>query len=364
MHRLEEFIQRILAEEEGWSDLHLKSGDHPRVRSSDMQVEPRVSWTLSDEDIAALMDQHAPFPETKSWQDALMEGGGNIDFALTMKSTRFRANLFRHGGGKLGLVLRRINDAIPPIEALGLPEVIGEIIGTTRSGLILVTGETGSGKSTSLASIVQRLNETQAMHIVTLEDPVEYRFKDERSSITQREIGPGKDADTFATALRAALRQDPDIIMVGEMRDRETASIALEAAQTGHLVLGTLHTRSAAQTVERFIALFETEAQPRARSDLSTVLRAVISQVLLPRTGGGRVLGYEVMVNARGVGSVIRQGKTEQLNNEIQQGRRYGMNLLNECLRDLVQKGEVERDVALKHSYAPEDLSVMLGGRA
>ena len=361
-NRLKHFILDVLHNEEGWSDLHLKEGDYPRVRGSDMTVAPRADWTITSKDIYELLDPDPQSPFREEWEKTLEEGGGNTDFALVFDNTRFRVNLFHYKGRRLGLVMRKINNSIPALETLGLPPSLADLVDEVRSGMILVTGETGSGKSTTLAAMIQRLNETHAMHIVTLEDPAEYQFENALSTITQREIGPGKDADNFATALRAALRQDPDIIMVGEMRDRETATIALEAAQTGHLVLATMHTRSAAETIERFIAVFEAEVQGRARADLASVLRAVISQSLMPSKGGGRALGYEVLINTRGIPPIIRDGKTQQIPNEMLQGKKYGMNLLNERLHDLVIDGKIERIQAYKHAYDHEGLHKMLAG--
>lgn len=365
---IEKTIQHLLEREQGWSDVHIRQGHpiHYRDQAMDIiPVEPEGAQTaVTEQMVEDFMDSRNVFRDTEGgWRRELQKGGGNLDLAVVVGTARFRVNLFRHNGGHYGLVMRLINEMIPSIDTLGLPEQVVEKILGLRSGIVLITGETGSGKTTTLAAVIQRLNQTKSKHILTLEDPVEFRFVPDKAVITQREIGEGKDARTFAGALRAALRQDPDIIMVGEMRDRETTSIALEAAQTGHLVLATMHTRSAADTIERFVAIFETEAQNHVRHSLASVLRIVISQSLIPTVDRKRALACEIMTGYKGVPPLIREGKTQQLNNVISQSKEYGMILLNNWLRDLVQAGRITQESALAHAYDVDNLKEVLGIR-
>ena len=246
---------------------------------------------------------------------------GDIDFALVSDGVRFRASGLKTMSG-WALVLRVIVTEIPNIEALGLPPAVHQVLELT-SGLVLVTGATGSGKSTSLAAMIDKINRTRSEHIITVEDPIEFVHKPIKSVISQREVG--KDTKSFASALKGALRQDPDIILMGEMRDYETVSMGMTAAETGHLVFGTLHTNGAAETVNRIVDVFPPEEQAKARSQLSQSLRLVMTQQLLKRKGGGRVGCFEVMVNTPAVANLIREDKIVQIPNVMQTGAQHGM---------------------------------------
>jgi twitching motility protein PilT len=246
---------------------------------------------------------------------------GDIDFALVSDGVRFRASGLKTMSG-WALVLRVIVTEIPNIDNLGLPPAVHQVLELT-SGLVLVTGATGSGKSTSLAAMIDKINRTRSEHIITVEDPIEFVHKPLKSVISQREVG--KDTKSFASALKGALRQDPDIILMGEMRDYETVSMGMTAAETGHLVFGTLHTNGAAETVNRIVDVFPPEEQAKARSQLSQSLRLVMTQQLLKRKGGGRVGCFEVMVNTPAVANLIREDKIVQIPNVMQTGAQHGM---------------------------------------
>jgi twitching motility protein PilT len=269
---------------------------------------------------------------------------GEYDCAYTVPGlSRFRVNIFRQRG-TVSLALRTIPFGIPPFDSLGLPEVTREILRRPQ-GLVLVTGPTGSGKSTTLAAMVDEINRTMQKHVITLEDPIEYLHAHRQSIVVQREVG--LDTKSFATGLRAALREDPDVILVGEMRDLETISTAMTAAETGHLVLATLHTPDAAQTIDRIIDAFSPSQQVQIRYQLASVLVAVYAQRLLPhRSGRGRVAAFEVLVNVPAVANLIRTEKVHQLKSVMQTGARYGMRTLEQDLNRLVAEGKVRREEA------------------
>jgi len=267
----------------------------------------------------------------------------DLDLAYaTQDGVRYRVNVFQQRGST-GMVMRLIPPDVPPFEKLNLPKKVLQLADEER-GLVLVTGITGSGKSTTLAAMVDYINTQRACHIITVEDPVEYAFKDRRSVINQREVG--FDTMSFAKALRAALRQDPDVVLVGEMRDLETIRLALTAAETGHLVFGTLHTSSAAKTIDRIVDVFPAAEKEMVRSMLSESLRAVISQALLKKNGGGRVAAHEIMIGTPAIRNLIREGKIAQMYSAIQTGQAFGMQTLDQCLTELVQRGIVSRDEA------------------
>ena len=269
--------------------------------------------------------------------------------------SRFRVNIFRQQGN-IGAVMRVIPYKIRTIEELGLPPVVNEISMIPR-GLVLVTGPTGSGKSTSLASMINAINLTKPGHIVTIEDPIEYVHQDKMSAINQREVGV--DTKSFAAALKHVMRQNPDVILVGEMRDLETIQLAITAAETGHLVFGTLHTTDAPQTIDRIIDVFEPEAQQQIRMQLSTVLQAVISQTLLMKKGGkGRVAAFEIMRCTSAIRTLIRDGKTYQIYTDIQTGQQFGMQTLDTSLMQLVSSGQIEYEDALSRCSNPMEFQV------
>jgi twitching motility protein PilT len=270
---------------------------------------------------------------------------------------RFRVNVFKQRG-TMAAAIRLVASKIPNPEDLGLPSSVIELSKKTR-GLILVTGPTGSGKSTTLASLINLINHERADHILTLEDPIEYLHRHHKSIVNQREIG--HDSQSYANALRAALRQDPDVILVGEMRDLETISIAITAAETGHLVLSTLHTVGAAKTIDRIIDVFPPSQQQQIRIQMSTVLQAVISQQLLPRRDkSGRVAAIEVMIANPAIRNLIREGKTHQITSSIQTGLKFGMQTMDGALADLYRKGIITREDAMTYAVDQEMLSKLL----
>jgi twitching motility protein PilT len=286
----------------------------------------------------------------------------DVDLAYgTPDGVRYRVNLFQQRG-MVGMVLRLIPPEVPPFERLNLPEIVLQLADNER-GLVLVTGVTGSGKSTTLAAMVDYVNQRKAFHIVTVEDPIEYTFRDKRSVINQREVG--FDTRSFSRALRAALRQDPDVILVGEMRDIETTEIAITAAETGHLVLSTLHTVDATETVNRIISMYPTHQQTQARLTLAAALRGVISQRLLPRADGkGMVPALEVLVNTERVRELIEDPhRTREISDAIAQGRHpYGMIAFDQCLADLCKAKLVTYEEAVKNSSSPSDFALLFRG--
>lgn len=336
-------IQEIMlkAVEMNASDLHITVGVPCTVR-----VHGKLLYL--DDDIVTPQDSESMAREITNehqWQE--LNTKGEVDFSYSLPGIqRFRVNAYKQRN-TFSIALRLINTEIPDIETLGLPLVIREIA-QKSSGLILVTGPTGSGKSTTLASMIEIINQTKSRVIITLEDPIEYLFKHKRSIINQREIGT--DTLSFANALRACLRQDPDVILVGEMRDFETISIALTAAETGHLVLSTLHTLGAAATINRIIDVFPPNQQQQVRYQLSMTLQAVISQQLLTRIDGNeRVVAAEVMLANAAVRNLIRESKVHQLNNVIQTNAAMGMRTMDDALMDLYKNGLITRDDAIEH---------------
>ena len=287
-----------------------------------------------------------------------VNSGEDLDIGVMLPDgTRIRANIY-HQRNNLAASIRILQQVIPSFEELGLPSVVKDLAEMPR-GLVLVTGPTGSGKSTTLASMVDYINKNHARHVMTIEDPIEYVYPHNQAMIHQREVG--KDAKSFASALRSALREDPDVILVGEMRDYETISAAVAAAETGHLVLSTLHTTSAAQTVERIIDACPLEGQNQMRSQFANVIRGVIPQQLIPTANGaGRVIATEVMIANFAISNLIRENKTIQIPSLLQSGRREGMHTLNDDLVRLVQDDKITRDAALKVSDDPGSLEKMI----
>ena len=318
------------------SDLHLSSGV-PAMLRVDGDLMPLSDDVLTHEDIhAALMTIMS------STQQANFKRNLECDFSLNIADvSRFRVNVFQQTRG-VSAVFRVIPHHMPSLEKLNAPVIFSQLIQSPR-GLVLVTGPTGSGKSTTLAAMLHALNLSQSKHIVTLEDPIEFVHIPQQCLIQQREVGTH--THSFANALRAALREDPDVILVGELRDLETIRLAITAAETGHLVLGTLHTSSAAKTINRIVDVFPAEEKDMVRSMLSESLNAVISQVLCKRKdGAGRVAAYEVMVGTTAVRNLIREGKVAQLYSAIQTGRGVGMQTLDQSLAALVQQGLIDAE--------------------
>lgn len=334
-----------LVERKG-SDLHLKVGQPPVFRIHGSLT--RTEWPpLSLAQVNALMDEIID-PKRRE----RLEKNRELDMAHSVPGlARFRVNIF-YQKDQVGAVIRVIPINIKSIADLGLPEVTNKFAELTR-GLVLVTGPTGSGKSTSLAAIIDKINSTRKVHIITIEDPVEFLHQDKIAAINQRELGA--DTVSFASALKHVMRQNPDVILVGELRDLETISLALAAAETGPLVFATLHTTDSAQTIDRIVDVFPPENQPQVRMQLANSLRAVLSQTLLPNIAGGRVAAFEVLVSHSGVKNLIREGKTHQIYNLIQTGGNYGMQLLDQDLKRLLQEKIVTFDDAIGKASNPVD---------
>jgi twitching motility protein PilT len=350
-------LLRIVVER-GASDLHLKAGTPAVLRIHGKLVRYGESnpLALTPEEIREAFE-HVTTKDQQEEFDRKRE----LDFAYSLPGlARFRVNTALQRG-TISLVFRQVNWRIPALEELGLPEVCKTLV-MKPDGLILVTGPTGSGKSTSLAAMLDYLNGREARRVVTVEDPIEYLFKDKECFITQRELGA--DTDSFAIALKHVLRQDPDVILVGEMRDLETIATALTAAETGHLVFATLHTPSAPQSIDRIIDVFPPHQQDQIRTQLSTTLQAVLYQTLIPRANGnGRVPAVEVMIATSAIRNLIREGKTYQMANVIQTGSQYGMQTLNQALKDLYQKDLITLEEALTKSSNPQELREWIGDR-
>jgi twitching motility protein PilT len=316
------------------SDLHLAAGLEPRIRVHG-SLEPVAGWpVLSDPDLLDLLREIA---SEAQWRE--YAGCGDLDFAYGLEGVaRFRANFLRQENGG-GAVFRIIPEKIVPLEELNLPKAI-DTLAHLQQGLVLVTGPTGSGKSTTLAAIIDKINTTYQKHIVTIEDPVEFVHQNKRSVFSQREVGT--DTESFGTALRAAIRQDADVILVGEMRDLETISLAVTAAEMGALVFGTLHTNGAANTVDRLIDAFPAEEQSQIRTTLAESLSGVVSQLLLKTADGkGRCAVNEILLKTSGLANVIREGNTPMITSIIQGGRSQGMQLMDDALMVLVEQKRI-----------------------
>jgi twitching motility protein PilT len=326
------------------SDLHCQVGQPPTLRISGSMV-PIEGPNLAPLDTEKLVLSIAP---DNHIQNLKLNGGSDFGFAYLDKA-RFRVSILK-SKGNFGLVLRQIPNRMFGLREIGLPDRIKELLYRPR-GLILVTGPTGSGKSTTLASMVNYINENRDGHIITIEDPIEYYHAHKQCIVTQREIGV--DVPSFSEAIRRALRQDPDIILVGEMRDLETIEAAISAAETGHLVFGTLHTNSAAKTIDRIVDAFPANMKEMIRTQLASSIVAVISQVLCKKTGGGRIAGYEIMINTTSIASLIRENKTFRITSDIQTGANLGMITMDTHLMSLVNREMVSPDEALEKAQDP-----------
>ncbi|MDO4314212.1 MAG: type IV pilus twitching motility protein PilT [Oscillospiraceae bacterium] len=327
------------------SDIHLTVGEPPIFRLDGILTNIGDTALTEEETSACVQELAAP--------EFLAEfrTNGEADFAVTYRGmVRMRCNIFRQRG-QTALALRLLPLCIPSSEELCLPPVVVDQADKPR-GLVLVTGPTGSGKSSTLAALLDHINHTQRRHIITLEAPIEYLHTGDQCIINQREVGA--DTRSFAAGLRAALRQDPDVILVGEMRDLETISTAITAAETGHLVFGTLHTKGAANTIDRIIDSFPAEQQNQIRIQLADVLECAVGQTLLPKVGGGRRAVFEIMVVTPAIRSMILQSKTFQITSAIQTGRRYGMQLLDDALEELVDRHEITLETALAAANEPD----------
>jgi twitching motility protein PilT len=333
------------------SDLHITVGQPPVIRHHG-RMRKLDTKVLDQDDTTALMKSITP----DRCQQELQEVGG-ADFAIEYTDGyRFRVAIFKQRGN-IGLVLRRIPSQFLTFEQIGMPDAIKRLI-TRPRGLLLVTGPTGSGKTTSLASMMNFINENYDRHMITLEDPIEYYHKHKKSTINQREIGV--DCPSFKEGIRRALRMDPDIILVGEMRDLETIHAAIEAAETGHIVFGTLHTSGASSTINRIIDVFPKEQQDQIRTQLSTALIGVLSQALLPKKPEGLVAAYEMMVVTPAIQNLIRENKTYRIDSSIQTGRKHGMFLLDEKLFLLWREQVVEKEECLLRANKPAELAAKM----
>ena len=333
--------------EQGASDLHLQVGQPPTLRLSGGMV-PIDGPALTPSDTEKLMLAITP---DNHQQGVKLNGGADYGLAYQEKA-RLRVSILR-AKGNYGLVLRQIPNKMFSLREIGLPDKVRELLYRPR-GLILVTGPTGSGKSTTLASMVNYINETRDGHIITIEDPIEYYHPHKHCIVTQREVGV--DVPSFSEAIRRALRQDPDIILVGEMRDLETIEAAISAAETGHLVFGTLHTNGAAKTIDRIVDAFPANMKDMIRTQLASSIVAVISQVLCRKIGGGRIAGYEIMVNTNSIAALIRENKTFRISSDIQTGANLGMITMDSHLMSLVNNELVTADEALDKA---QDVLVM-----
>jgi twitching motility protein PilT len=336
MAKIDAFFK--LMNDQGASDLHLVSGQPPVLRiRGEME---RVKYKAMDNDeLKAMLYEIAPEHKIKDFEET-----GDVDFGYEIPGiARYRSNFFMQKNG-VGAVFRQIPEQIMTAEQLGLPKVISKLASLPR-GLVLVTGPTGSGKSTTLAAIIDVANRTRKDHIITIEDPIEFVHQSQSCIVNHREVGIH--TRSFSTALRGALREDPDIILVGEMRDLETISLAIEAASTGHLVFGTLHTMSAAKTLDRIIEVFPASEQAQIRSTLSDGIRAVIAQILFKRVDQkSRCVALEILIATPAARNLIREGKTHQIPSTIQTGKKYGMQLLDDSIMELLNKGWISADEA------------------
>jgi twitching motility protein PilT len=343
-------IDKLLtaAVKNGVSDIHITAGLPPVFRI-DGHMKPQATKVLTPDDTNGLMKAITP----ERCQAELAEKGG-CDFGFAFGDmARFRVSVFKQRGS-IAMVLRQIPNKMLTPEQLGVPEVCKKMVMRPR-GLFLVTGPTGSGKSTTLASLINFINETTDHHIITIEDPIEFYHQSKRSTVNQREIG--NDVPSFSEALRRALRQDPDVILVGELRDLETIEAAISAAETGHVVFGTLHTTGAQGTVNRIIDAFPTNQQEQVRTQLSTAIIGVVSQALLPKIGGGRVAAYEILVCTPAIGNLIRENKTFRINSAIQTGAKLGMQLLDDHLFKLWNEKKVTEENVMAKSQNPDELA-------
>ena len=346
---------RTAVQEGGISDIHLTVNSKPIVRKTgDLQEYSQYPEKLDNNKLQEIIQVLMNEGQLKEFEEK-----GELDFSYSIPGlTRFRVNAYRQRGA-ISVALRVIPTKIPTIDELGLPEILKKIA-LQRNGLVLCTGPTGSGKSTTLAAMINEINDKRNCHILTLEDPIEYLHSHGNSIVHQREVGI--DTMTFAAGLRAALRQDPDVILVGEMRDLETISIALEAAETGHLVLATLHTTDAPKTVDRIIDVFPAHQQQQVRIQLSSCLNAVIAQQLLPRIDReGMVAALEILIGTAAVRNIIREGNSAQLETVMQTGAKYGMVVMNNYLVQLYERGIINMETVLRRCTNPEYVKKRLG---
>ncbi|MDX2194140.1 MAG: type IV pilus twitching motility protein PilT [Gemmatimonadales bacterium] len=345
---LEEMIER------GASDLHLTNRRRPMLRVDGDIVESRYDVVLSPKDTQLLA-----YSVLSDAQKKRFEQDDELDFSFGIQGlARFRGNLFKQRGC-LAMAVRMIPFHVKTFAELGLPPVIGRLAEKPK-GLVLVTGQTGSGKSTTLAAIIDKINKERQGHILTVEDPIEFIHEHQGCIVNQREVG--SDTKSFSSALKSALREDPDVILVGELRDLETVSAALTIAETGHLCLGTLHTNSAAESINRIIDVFPSNQQPQIRAQLAFVLEGVVTQVLLPKARGrGRIMAAEIMVATPAIRALIREDKIHQIQSALQAGKKFGMQTMNDALYQVYQSREVLKEELVRVSPDPNEFLRMIG---
>lgn len=350
--RIEVLLEEVVRRKA--SDLHLQVGLPPMLRVDGALIPISGADILTDEGVETLI-----FAILDEDQKQILLKDKEFDFSFAFGELgRFRVNAF-HERGNLAAALRLISNEILTIEQLGLPPIVNKFAEYPR-GLVLVTGPTGSGKSTTLAAMIHKINMERAEHIITIEDPIEYTHRSKKSVIVQREVH--YDTYSFSAALRSALREDPDVVLLGEMRDLETIASAITIAETGHLVFATLHTNSAAQSIDRMIDVFPPHQQPQIRSQLSNILMAICSQRLIPQIGGGRIAAAEILVATPAVRNIIREGKTHQLEAVIQTGSEYGMQSMDKTLVNMVHNGTISYDDARSVAVDIEELDRLMRG--
>ncbi len=336
----------------GGSDLHLTTGTNPQIRIAGKLVPLNQFEQLSPQDT-----QRLAYSVLNEAQKQKFEEESELDLSFGIQGlARFRCNVYRQRGA-VGAAIRVVPYKIRTFDELGLPKVVEEMAERPK-GLVLVTGPTGSGKSTTLAAMVDKINNERSEHIVTIEDPIEFVHPHKRCVVNQREVFA--DTHSFKNALKSILRQDPDVVLVGEMRDLETISAAITIAETGHLTFGTLHTNSCAQTINRIIDVFPTTQQAQVRAQLSLVLEGVLSQTLIPKVGGGRTMSMEIMVATPAIRNLIREEKVHQIYSALQSGAKYGMQTMNQALAELVRRRQITREDAMNRSTLPEELAQLL----
>ncbi len=350
MPTIEEILQE--AKRHGASDVHLTVGIPPKMRVNGELITMDYPKMLPPDTLDILISVMTEVQRDR------FEERGEYDFSFSIPNCgRFRVNAYKQRGS-VAMAFRLVGTQVPSPEELGVPESVIDLYQRKR-GLVLVTGPTGSGKSTTLAAIIDKINNNRDAHVITLEDPIEYLHQHKMSMVNQREIG--LDSSNYASALRAALREDPDVILVGEMRDFETISVAITAAETGHLVLSTLHTIGAASTVDRIIDVFPPHQQQQIRVQFANVLESVISQQLIPTADGkGRVAAFEVMHANHAVRNLIREGKSHQLSSVMQTNRKAGMITMDEAIRQLYTDGKIDRDMAIQFAQEPETMALKI----
>ena len=348
--RIEVLLEEVIKRKA--SDLHLQVGLPPMLRVDGSLIPVPSADPLTDEAVETLI-----FAILDEDQKQILLKDKEFDFSFAFGDLgRFRVNAF-HERGNLAAALRLITNDLLTIEQLGLPPIVSKFTEYPR-GLVLVTGPTGSGKSTTLAAMINKINTERSAHIITIEDPIEYTHKSKKSVIVQREVH--YDTYSFSAALRSALREDPDVVLIGEMRDLETIASAITIAETGHLVFATLHTNSAAQSIDRMIDVFPPHQQPQVRAQLSNILAAIVSQRLVPAIGGGRIASAEIMVATPAVRNIIREGKAHQLDAVIQTGAEFGMQSMDKTLVNLIHTGTITYDEARNYAIDIDELDRLM----